>query len=198
MQAVLVGSTLLAFGMAVAANWVVLYQVIRQNGRMLDRLDVLERRSGSSVALAQSHIERDGLPPGTRAPLFELPDIAGGTVSLAGFLHRQVLLVFSDPQCGPCDEVAPHLVRLHSEQSGHGLSIVMIGRGDRNENRRKAEQHGFEFPVAVQRRWEISMLYGIFATPVAFLIGEDGVITQKVARGVDEILALVPDGVAAG
>jgi peroxiredoxin len=174
----------------------VLYQVIGQNGRMLDRLDSLERRSRSRFGLAQSHIERDGLPAGTPAPLFELPDIAGSTVSLAGFRDRRVLLVFSDPNCGPCDQVAPHLVRLHREQSGSDLSIVMIGRGDRNENRRKAQQHGFEFPVAVQRRWEISKQYGIFATPVAFLIGKDGVITHNVARGVDEILALVPNGAA--
>jgi hypothetical protein len=33
---------------------------------------------------------------------------------------------------------------------------------------------------------------------VAFLIDEEGVITRNVARGVDEILALIPQGLAAG
>jgi hypothetical protein len=40
--------------------------------------------------------------------------------------------------------------------------------------------------------------YGIFAAPVAFLIGEDGVIARDVAKGVEEIVALARDGPAAG
>ena len=47
-------------------------------------------------------------------------------------------------------------------------------------------------------RWKLSKEYGIFAVPVAFLIDEKGVIARKVAQGVDEILALVPQGLAAG
>jgi hypothetical protein len=46
------------------------------------------------------------------------------------------------------------------------------------------------FPVVVQQRWFIWRQSGIFATPVAFLIGPDGLIKQAVARGVDQILAL--------
>lgn len=44
--------------------------------------------------------------------------------------------------------------------------------------------------MALQRRWEVSRKYGIFATPVAFLIDEEGVIADDVAKGTEEILAL--------
>jgi peroxiredoxin len=71
----------------------------------------------------------------------------------------------------------------------------MIGRGDPEENRRKAEAHGFEFPVALQRQWEISKAYGIFATPAAFLIGPDGLIAQQVATDVDAIAALACEAI---
>ena len=47
------------------------------------------------------------------------------------------------------------------------------------------------FPVVVQDRWEVSKAFGIFATPVAFLIDAEGKIAAGVARGVDEILGLV-------
>jgi len=67
----------------------------------------------------------------------------------------------------------------------------MVGCGDPDENGLKANQYKFEFPVALQQRWEISKQCGIFSTPVGFLIGTDGVITRDVARGKDEILALV-------
>lgn len=91
---------------------------------------------------------------------------------------RGVLLVFTDPHCGPCDALAPELVRLHKEHEGNGLAVVMVGRGDAEENRRKAAAHGFEFPVVLQDPWRLSKRYGIFATPVAFLINERGVIAR--------------------
>jgi len=75
----------------------------------------------------------------------------------------------------------------------------MVTRGDAGENRHKAEKYGFEFPVVIQERWNLSKEYGIFAVPVAFLIDEQGVIARNVARGVDEILSLaVPQGMAFG
>jgi peroxiredoxin len=140
--------------------------------------------------LAQSRIERNGLKPGTDAPRFRLPGLDGTTVALDDFRGRRVLLVFSDPQCGPCDDLAPHLVRLHRQHRDEGMALILVARGAADENRRKAEHHGFEFPVVIQERWKLSQEYGIFAVPVAFLIDEEGVIARSVARGVDEILAL--------
>ena len=141
----------------------------------------------------KSRIERNGLKAGTPAPEFELPDVRGGTVALDGFRGRKVLLVFSDPHCGPCQDLAPDLNRVFEAHRGNGLAVVMVGRGDPDENRSKAEQLGLEFPVALQHGWELSKRYGIFATPVAFLIDEQGVIAKDVAKGKDEILGLISE-----
>ena len=147
--------------------------------------------------LSESRIERNGLKVGTPAPAFRLPDLQGRMISLEEYRGRRVLLVFSDPQCGPCDELAPHLVRLHEKHSNNGLALILVGRGNSEENRRKAQQHGFQFPIVVQEKWKLSKEYGIFATPVAFLIREDGVIARDVAVGKNAILALAGDGVGA-
>jgi peroxiredoxin len=142
-----------------------------------------------------SGIGGSGLKAGTPAPVFHLPDLQGRMVSLEEYRGRRTLLVFGDPQCGPCDELAPHLVRFHREYAGNGMGVVIVGRGNAEENRRKAEQHGFEFPVLLQdRKWKVSKEYGTLATPVAFLIGEDGVIARGPAVGRDAILALLRDG----
>ena len=109
---------------------------------------------------------------------------------------RKVLLVFSDPQCGPCDMVAPDLVRFHRKHGNNGLAVLMVGRGDREENKKKAMQHGILFPVVLQEKWKLSRQYGIFATPVAFLIGQDGTIMRNVAQGTDEILKLARESLA--
>jgi peroxiredoxin len=147
--------------------------------------------------LSQSRIERNGLKAGTTAPVFRLPDVRGGTVALEDYRGRRVLLVFSDPHCGPCEELAPHLVRIHRQYRDEGLVVLMVSRGDVEENRRKADRYGFKFPVALQERWKLSKEYGIFAMPVAFLIDEEGVIMRNAAQGVVEIVALVPGETAA-
>jgi len=144
----------------------------------------------------ESRIVRDGLKAGTPAPAFRLPDIHGGTVSLDQFRGRKLLLVFSDPQCGPCDQLAPELARLHRKHAGNGLDFVMVGRGDPEQNKKKAVQHRIEFPVLLQEKWKLSRQYGIFATPVAFLVGKDGVIARNVATGPDEIMTLAYEGLA--
>lgn len=144
----------------------------------------------SERALSESKIEREGLKAGTLAPSFSLPDVHGHTVSLEEYRGRKVLLVFTDPHCGPCDQLAPDLVRLHKQHQDNGLALIMVGRGEAEENRLKAEAHGFEFPVVLQERWKLSKEYGIFATPVGFLINEEGVLAKDVGKGKDEILAL--------
>jgi peroxiredoxin len=148
--------------------------------------------------MSESRIEREGLKAGTPAPRFELPDLAGGKVSLVEQRGRRVLLVFSDPDCGPCEQLLPELGRLHRQRPSDGLAVVMVSRGALEENRRKAEAFGIEFPVVLQSGWKLSKKYGIFATPVAFLIDEEGVIERDVARGPSEILSLAEPALSEG
>jgi len=140
--------------------------------------------------LAESRIERRGLKAGTPAPGFRLPDLSGRTVSLEEYRGRKLLLVFTDPHCGPCDQIASELARLHREHQANVLQVLMVGRGEAEENRKEARQNGFDFPVVLQKKWELSKQYGIFATPVAFLINEEGIIARDVATGADAILEL--------
>jgi peroxiredoxin len=157
----------------------------------------LEERSRSSRLplkirpLSESRLERNGLRAGTVAPPFTLPGIDGRPVSLTAYRGRRVLVVFSDPHCGPCQELAPELARRHDEGRRAGLAVVMVSRGTLEENQAKCKEHGIDFDVGLQHGWRVSREYGIFATPVAFLVDEDGVIARDVAKGPDEVLALL-------
>ena len=139
--------------------------------------------------LEASRINRDGLKAGTPAPDFRLPGLDGREMTLRDFRKRPLLLVFSDPECGPCDELAPQLEKIHRQRTD--LRLLMVSRRDVEENRAKAKTLGLTFPIVLQRQWEISTLYGMFATPIAYLIDAAGVITADVAVGVEQILALV-------
>lgn len=179
------------------------YQLLRQNGRVLLRVEALEdeieqiaaagdkprARPFGDRSLAGTRINRNGLAPGTPAPGFRLPRIDGGDLSLDEYAGRRVLLVFSDPACGPCNQLAPKLEQLSRQTAG--VNLVMVSRGDAEVNRRKAADHGLSFPVVLQHQWEISRLYAKFATPIAYLIDERGVVAQRVAMGVAPILSLL-------
>ena len=155
--------------------------------------DALKRRQRlpTERPISESRLQRDGLKPGTPAPAFTLPAVDGGRVTLEDHHGRRAVLVFSDPHCGPCEELLPQLVAWHERARQSGIEFVMISRGSEEDNRRKCEQHGVEFPVGIQRGWRVSKQYGIFATPVAFLVNADGVIARPVAKGPEAIVALV-------
>ncbi|MGH6839736.1 MAG: peroxiredoxin family protein [Methylocella sp.] len=140
-------------------------------------------------SLENSRINRNGLPRGVPAPLFCLPRLDGAKLSLDEYRGQRVLLVFSDPNCGPCDQLAPQLEHLHRPTTD--LQVLMISRGDPEAIRVKAAQHELTFPIVLQRQWEISREYGIFATPVGYFIDEQGIIAADVAVGSEAILALV-------
>jgi peroxiredoxin len=146
---------------------------------------------------SKSRIARGGLNAGTAAPSFTLADINGHTVSLEEFRGKQILLVFSDPHCGPCDLLASHLELIHIQSRQRNGSVVVIGRGDAEENRNKARQFGLSCPVLLQNKWEVSRQYAIFLTPVAYWIDEQGVVVRDVAKGVGEVLQLADAMLAA-
>jgi peroxiredoxin len=140
--------------------------------------------------VSESRIQRDGLEAGTVAPSFTLPDLKGKSHSLLDYRGKRVLLVFSDVTCGPCEQMAPELVKLYEQRRPDDLEIVMISRGDLEENKRKAKAFGYPFPVLLQRSWEVSKEYAMFATPIAYLVDADGIIVRDVALGPEAILAL--------
>ncbi len=211
----------LAWVAPIACCWLS-WQLLRQNGRILLRLEELEKRfdefefadedsaaesasakeapiedNGDARAnhfrersLARSKIKRDGLKAGTLAPSFRLPRVDGrGELSLEELRGKQVLLVFSSPHCGPCNTLAPELEKFHRAEPE--IQVVMITRGEPSENRAKIKEHHLTFPVVLQQQWEISRLYAMFATPIAYLIDGTGIVAHDVAIGTDAILQLV-------
>ena len=57
----------------------------------------------------------------------------------------------------------------------------------------KASRLGLTFPIVLQKRWEVSLQYAMFATPIGYLIDEQGVLLRDVAVGVEPILALAAE-----
>lgn len=174
-----------------SALWIVLLSVgflllgtLRSLGLMQWRLDELE-------ATRPVRKGREGLPPGKQAPDFTLPNAAGGEVALHEFTGRKVLLVFTQTGCGPCHDVMPELNRL--QEKGE-QQVLVVNNGDPDETRAWADEVNARFPVLAQENWTLSKRYKVFATPFAFLIDEQGVVTSRGVAGSRQYLGYVLSG----
>src|SRR5262249_39527229 len=79
-----------------------------------------------------------------------------------------------------------------------GVGVLMISRRDPEANRHKVAELGLTFPVVLRRSWEVSLRYAMFATPIAYLIDEQGVLTTDVVVGVESIRALLATAAGQG
>jgi methylamine dehydrogenase accessory protein MauD len=179
-----------------------MWQMLRQQGRVLLRLDDLEARligEGAMAGPAPPAVYDPltmgaGLPVGNRAPAFELDAVAGKPVTLDQLLkpRKPILFLFANPHCGPCEALLPEVAEW---QRGYAdvFSTVVISEGSRKENRTKVAKHGLE-TILLQRKQEIAELYQAWGTPAALFVNSDGVIATRVAQGADAIRSLVDWG----
>ncbi len=153
------------------------------------RMNQLQREVLAALKPLRRVERPEGLPVGTRAPSFSLPDLSGRSVSLEDFAARRLLLVFGSPQCPACQEMYPHL-RAFAE--GHPeVAVVMVSLGTAEESRRVAEEQGFGFPVLMGDE-AVVQAYRVPGVPFAYGIDGEGVIRSGGFAGTqEEIEALV-------
>src|SRR5262245_49854052 len=104
MNLFLILAVVLAWLAILAGGWLG-WQMLRQNGRLLLRIEALEEFL-NELELGEPTVPA-GLPVGSPAPEFELPDLAGETKTLAQFRGQPLLLIFFNPACGFCRDLAP-------------------------------------------------------------------------------------------
>ncbi len=186
---------LLVLGL-LAAQWWFLVHLLRQNGRLLVRLETLEGRLAAG-GVAPAHNggvpaqSPAGLTVGSQAPDFNLSGLYGEKLTLESLRSsgKPVMLLFTDPNCGPCTAMLPEIGRWQQEHAVK-LTIALISRGASEENRAKSQEHGLQH-VLLQEDWEVSEAYQVRGTPSAVLVQPDGTISSPAMAGVEDIRTLL-------
>jgi thiol-disulfide isomerase/thioredoxin len=188
-----------------AAQWWFLVHLLRQNGRLLVRLEALEASlatDGGVVGPSQNGTPVDqvaeGLPVGSEAPNFSLSGLYGESLTLEALRSsgKPLMLLFTDPGCGPCNALLPEVGRWQEEYA-HKLTLSLVSRGEVEENKTKAQEHALK-NVVLQKDWEVSESYEVRGTPSAVLISPDGKIASPVAGGAEGIRGLLSYAVGEG
>ena len=165
-------------------QWTLIH-MLRQNGRLLLRVEALEKggKPGSEQPLR-------GLDVNQAAPGFSLPAVDGGAVTLEdlGKAGKPILLFFNEASCGPCNTMLPEVAGWQNKHAD-GLLIVPISRGDVEANRARNATHNLRHGL-LQADREVEQAYLVTATPTAVMVA-DGRVASRLAEGVDQIRALV-------
>jgi thiol-disulfide isomerase/thioredoxin/uncharacterized membrane protein YphA (DoxX/SURF4 family) len=145
---------------AVLTNLSVIIYLLKQNGRLLLRIEALENsiQAVNNPNSPNTPPTALGLPINTQAPDFQYQ---GTTLDTLLKLQKPLLLVFTGPDCPACRELEPHLI----PSSKYTLQVI--------------EESGDNRPIAESYRYA--------GTPSAVLINPDGTIALPLAAGRDAV-----------
>jgi peroxiredoxin len=115
---------------------------------------------------------------GVKAPGFELPSVAGGTVSIGDFGEKKALLVmFISKHCPFVQHVVEELSRLGETYKDENVGIVAISSNDienypddaPEQLAEMARINEFQFPVCYDADQSVAKAYRAACTPDFFL-----------------------------
>ena len=190
LTAVVLGAVLAA---VLAGGGAFALRLLRRHGELLLRIDTLEEAlSAGGVAVPRVEPEpTGGLPVGAAAPEFVLPDVTGAELSLAALraAGAPLLLLFTDPACGPCAAMLPRVAAWQRERPG-GLRPVLVSRGARQANLAHASGHDVA-DVLIQTDHEVSESFAVNGHPQRRGRGGRRNGRQRGPLGEEQIAALV-------
>lgn len=180
--------------------WVCL-GLLRQHGRLLLRIEALEQARPATAHVNGPALSAPpapgpvatppGLPVGTPLPAFSLKDLSGHRVGNSELraLRRPVLLLFSDPNCGPCNSMRADLDRWAAQYADR-FALVVATRGAKDANRKSYAKTAAAH-VLLDGDTKLAGQLSTMPTPSAIVVDAEGVIRSDVAIGQRGIEALI-------
>lgn len=138
------------------------------------------RANNTSPAASETH----PLPANVRSARLRTTD--GGTISLADYSGKVVLVNLWATWCGPCRVETPELVRLHKEFQSQGVEMVGLSTEDPDRSAESVKNFVKAFQVDYHIGWapaevaiSLMQLTGRDAIPQSFIISRDGRVLKQ-------------------
>jgi peroxiredoxin len=124
---------------------------------------------------------------GAPAPHFTAKRLDGnGSLSLASFRGRAVVLNFWASWCGPCKSEAPALERTWQRYGRRGLVVLGVDYTDASSDaRRFVEKRGLTFPIVRDGAGLIGTRYDLTGVPETFVIDRSGRLVEHLLAPID-------------
>jgi peroxiredoxin len=131
---------------------------------------------------------------GKEAPLFEMPDVNGRTISLASLRGKYVLVDFWASWCKPCRMENPNVVAAYQQFKDKNFTVLGVSLDKNKEAWVNAiKEDGLAWThVSDLKQWQSSVvsLYQIEGIPFNVLLDPQGKVIAKGLRGEDLLTQL--------
>lgn len=122
-----------------------------------------------------------GMNVGQKAPSFKLLTVDGKKLDLESFRKdKTVLLVFGATWCPSCKHEVPFLKGYYDRFKSDGLKVLNV---DIQESQKKVssfvDKNNISYPVVLDEKADVAILYEIRGIPLNILLDKDGVIRYR-------------------
>ena len=124
---------------------------------------------------------------GESVPQFSVVDISGHEITSDYFRNKQTLVAFWSLTCGYCEQMIDDLREWDKTKGMDAPGLIVFSDGDDEAN----EILGLKSPVVTDAGHKTSAGFGMFGTPSAVLVNEEGKIVSETAVGASDIWSLI-------
>jgi|TARA_R110002051_G_scaffold96633_4_gene166853 methylamine dehydrogenase accessory protein MauD len=158
---------------AVGVLWVIVLALIVVIFALARQIGVLFERVSPMGAL----VNDSGPKIGDTTPVYTLPNLNGGAVTIGPKPNRSTLVFFVSPTCPVCKKLLPILRSVKSDE-GKWLDVVLASDGEPDKHKRFIDTARLsDFPYVVST--ELGLAYRVSRLPFAVLFDEHGTIKAK-------------------
>lgn len=129
----------------------------------------------------------DKLKIGETVPEFSLKDIEGREISSDYFRGKKTLVTFWSATCPHCLNMAEELKEWEKQKGADEPKLIVFSDGEPEAHR----EIGFQSPIILDEGYKTSEKFGMYGTPSAVLVNENGKIISETAIGAGNIWALI-------
>lgn len=124
---------------------------------------------------------------GEVVPEIDVTDIAGRELTADVLKGKQTLVAFWSTGCGHCANMLPELREWDSSKGDGEPNLIIFSDGDEE----MLKEFGLRSPVVLDEGHRTAGTLGMWGTPSAILVNEDGVIITETAIGAANIWSLI-------
>lgn len=124
---------------------------------------------------------------GESIPEFSLADIKGNEIDDSYFRGRHTLVAFWSLTCAHCVSMMDDLREWDKTRRADDPNLIVFSDGEKAEH----DALGLTSPIVLDKGHKTAAGFGMFGTPSAVLVNEDGKIISETAIGASDIWSLI-------
>ena len=145
------------------------------------------KQQAEAWASPEGSVPAGGLPVGTEAPALDWPDLRGGSIALHDLRGKPLTLVFWDPACGFCQQLAHELRSWGQVGEDRDAGLIIVSRGSAEDN----EALELDFPIVLDQGFAAGSAFGVTGTPSAVALDSQSRVASTAAVGAQAVMKLL-------